>query len=280
MSPEDLKSYKPSVELAKWVTRLFVILVVLAVIWGVAFQSLLHYNSQYAGRTLTFSEYGSAMRGSQNRQSFVQISGTCLSLYSSLWGLATLILIMVWHSRCYKNLRVFETQGLKYSPALAALSFIIPLANFVLPYLIMIEVWKASRRYAGKNEDWRKEPVPALVILWLALNLVAAASSVWLIIYFLNPPSSETAVEAAMARGRLVVGAAVVLVVAVAWMIVVIVTMRRIAKRQENLHGDFERAVNYSKRLERPLDEVLAVYRSDMGWDEVTKRLQESTGSG
>jgi NADH:ubiquinone oxidoreductase subunit 5 (subunit L)/multisubunit Na+/H+ antiporter MnhA subunit len=281
MSPEDLKSYKPSVELAKWVTRLLVILIVIAVIWGLSYQSLIHYNKQYAGRTLSPLEYGSAMRGLRNRQSFVQLSGMCLGLYSSLWGLATLILIMVWHSRCCKNLQVFEIQGLKYSPALAALSFIIPLANFVLPYLIMIEVWKASGRYTGKNEDWRKVPAPALVILWLVFNLVAIVAYVWVMNYFfVNPPSPEDATEAAMAVGRLILGAAVVLVASAAWMAVVIVTMRRIAKRQEELYRDFEKAVHYSEQFERPVDEVLAMYTSGLAWLDVRKQLQESTGSG
>jgi hypothetical protein len=87
---------------------------------------------------------------------------TCVGGFA---GLISGILVMIWYYRSCMNLRAFNNQGLKYSPWLAAFSFLIPIANLALPYLIALEIWKASDPDAS-TVGWKQSKNGTMVILW------------------------------------------------------------------------------------------------------------------
>jgi hypothetical protein len=86
----------------------------------------------------------------------------CIGMLS---GIISGILLLVWSYRSYKNLYAFNTQGLKFSPIFASVSWIIPVVNFVLPYLIALEMWKASDPEAS-TVGWKQSKMGMLVIFW------------------------------------------------------------------------------------------------------------------
>lgn len=84
-----------------------------------------------------------------------------------LAGLISFILFLVWIYRSCKNLEAFNTQGVKYSPGWAVGSWFIPFINFVLPFLITMQLWQASDPDAS-TVSWKKSKVGVVVYLWWA----------------------------------------------------------------------------------------------------------------
>jgi hypothetical protein len=54
------------------------------------------------------------------------------------------IAVPMWMHRAFRNLPALGEQGLRWSPAWAAGGWFIPFANFVIPYLVMRELWSSS----------------------------------------------------------------------------------------------------------------------------------------
>lgn len=54
-----------------------------------------------------------------------------------------------------------------WAPYWGFVSWVIPVANVLLPWFYVSEVWKASHPQAGER-DWRDQRVPAWMVLWWA----------------------------------------------------------------------------------------------------------------
>ncbi len=81
------------------------------------------------------------------------------------------ISVPMWMHRAYRNLSALGAQGLQWSPAWAAGGWFIPLANFVIPYRVMRELWSSS---GGQPEP----PAPGYWwAAWLGANAVQIASN-------------------------------------------------------------------------------------------------------
>lgn len=89
--------------------------------------------------------------------------GTLLAL---LGFLGAAIAVPMWIHRCYRNLPALGSRG-HLSPAWAAAGWFVPIANLVLPYLTVREVWIASTP--------RGRLTAALVAAWWAVWLAAWA---------------------------------------------------------------------------------------------------------
>ena len=86
-----------------------------------------------------------------------------------LLALVSMILLLVWLHRVVSTL---GSEKVGYSPAFAVVAWFIPLANLVLPPLILRSVWRAAS--PGKNS--------ALVLLWWPFWMTMVAfGSVWLL---------------------------------------------------------------------------------------------------
>jgi hypothetical protein len=79
-----------------------------------------------------------------------------------------------WIHRANANVRGFGAQGLNFTPGWAVGWFFVPLANLLLPYQAVVEIWKASRSPA----HWQEAPIPNLVGVWWLLWLLFNATSV------------------------------------------------------------------------------------------------------
>ncbi len=98
------------------------------------------------------------------------------------------VLFMIWVYRSTKNLGAFGCEGLRYSPGWAVGWFFIPLANLVMPVLVMTEISKASQPYADQK-DWRSFPLPAVIPIWWAIYI--GTFFVSLIIVLINRGPAE-----------------------------------------------------------------------------------------
>ncbi len=88
------------------------------------------------------------------------------SAVGDIVSVATGLLWLVWQYRAATNLRALGVRELRYSPAWAVGWWLIPVANLVMPYLTVRELYRASDPDAGAT-DWRR-PVPFLLPVWWA----------------------------------------------------------------------------------------------------------------
>lgn len=99
-----------------------------------------------------------------------------LSLCTSLLMVA---LLFIWVYRSRENLEAFGMQGLIFTSPLAVLSFVIPLANLILPPLVIAEIWRASEpARAGVEHRGKMRPV-LLITLWWLSTLTAIGSGLY-----------------------------------------------------------------------------------------------------
>jgi hypothetical protein len=77
----------------------------------------------------------------------------------------------LWQHRAHANLRALGAEGLKYSPGWAVGWWFVPLANVVMPFVTMRELWKASDPGAA-GVSWKLLPTPRLLVMWWGAYLV------------------------------------------------------------------------------------------------------------
>jgi hypothetical protein len=84
-------------------------------------------------------------------------------------GFAAGIAFLVWVYRANRNARALGAEGMTYSPGWSMGWFFVPLANLVMPYRVLRELWKASTPGAGAY--WRHAPVSSILGVWWAACL-------------------------------------------------------------------------------------------------------------
>lgn len=92
-----------------------------------------------------------------------------LGLFHLFLRFLAAVLFVVWFREAYNAVWVSGVRGLGWSPGWAAGSWFIPLANLVIPYLVAVEMWKASDPEAKDTEGWRLVRIPPFVVLWWAM---------------------------------------------------------------------------------------------------------------
>ena len=148
--------YRSGHALALWLTGLFGAIVVMSfVLMGFRFGRI------HSLRTLT------DLLESRNR-----VIGAAGVL--DILALVTGVLWLVWQHRAQSNLRALGAADLRFTPGWAVGWWLIPVANFAMPYLTTRELLKASDPTAGAV-DWKTRPTGSLLPLWWAAWLGRAA---------------------------------------------------------------------------------------------------------
>jgi len=75
----------------------------------------------------------------------------------------TMVVFAIWMHRAGKNLVAAGCEGLEFTPAARIWWFAVPLANLIMPYRGMRELWNASR-----GEPFYGKDHPILVLWWAA----------------------------------------------------------------------------------------------------------------
>lgn len=76
--------------------------------------------------------------------------------------LISALLFLMWHYRVHYQLHAVRGSGVKFSPSMVVVGWLIPLANLVLPYLVVRSSWRAS--YASM--DRADGSLPGYLIFW------------------------------------------------------------------------------------------------------------------
>jgi hypothetical protein len=96
-----------------------------------------------------------------------------------LFGVAIALMWLVWQFRAQANVRALGAKGLRFRPVLSTATWLVPVANLVLPLFAVRELHRASDPDSGPL-DWRgRRTLPVLWIWWPAvlstLGLLAIA---------------------------------------------------------------------------------------------------------
>ncbi|HTN15053.1 MAG TPA: DUF4328 domain-containing protein [Sphingomonadaceae bacterium] len=86
-----------------------------------------------------------------------------VSLLRLLVIVATIIVVPLWVYRAWTNLRLIGVAGLHHSPAWAALSFFVPIANLFVPFQAMRELYNRS---TGEEEHFAHSSVGDVTSWW------------------------------------------------------------------------------------------------------------------
>jgi cbb3-type cytochrome oxidase subunit 3 len=91
------------------------------------------------------------------------------------WGelalfLVTAIAFLVWLYRAEVKARALGAEDMMVGPGWAVGWFFIPLVQWVMPFIAVRELWKAS----AAPRDWQLEPASPLIALWWACWLAAS----------------------------------------------------------------------------------------------------------
>lgn len=124
------------------VTLLMIVLIVNILVQAVAVVSaFLHLNMLYQFMAYGIIEQLSPAVRLQQQSSDARESLVRLIQFAAF--AASAIVFLFWLHRAYKNLKPLGAEP-RYSPAWAVTSFLVPVVNLFLPFLILQETWRAS----------------------------------------------------------------------------------------------------------------------------------------
>jgi hypothetical protein len=104
--------------------------------------------------------------------------------------IATGVVTIVWQWRLAKNTELMNRPGATFGPGWAIAGWLIPCVNFVVPYLQLRELWKASDWTNPPGDlEWKTAPVGPVLPLWLVAWI--ANSVLALYAQLANPTQGE-----------------------------------------------------------------------------------------
>ena len=95
-----------------------------------------------------------------------------LSLVTVFFLLMTMVIYGCWIYRVCANAHALGATGLAFSPSSVVLWYFVPLLNFVMPYLALQEIWKAS----AAPQSWKDQASHPLISLYWAVNIISMLS--------------------------------------------------------------------------------------------------------
>jgi hypothetical protein len=87
---------------------------------------------------------------------------------------ATALALIGWLYRLRVNLRALGVRKPAFARYWSVLGFLIPAVNFVIPYQVMAEVWRASDPSVLDRFEWKRVEPPRILMLWWGSVVIAA----------------------------------------------------------------------------------------------------------
>lgn len=133
---------------------------------------------------------------------------------------------IVWQQRARKNAKALGASGQRHTEPLAALSWIIPFANFVLPKQVTNDLWRASDPEAPPATNVEGRPVSPLIDIWWGLWLLGAILG--RVLLNTESPESFDELDGLINTVRLEIGAQLLVVVSA---VLAVLIVRHITER-------------------------------------------------
>jgi hypothetical protein len=100
-------------------------------------------------------------------------------ILSGFVALAIFVLLVIWLYRAAKNNEALGRQNPRLGPGWAIAGWFIPLANLVIPFIIMDDVWRgADPSIARGDPNWRRSSTLGAIWAWLVTAVIFTIPSV------------------------------------------------------------------------------------------------------
>jgi hypothetical protein len=151
-----------------------------------------------------------------NNQALTQVLG-----YATV---AVTVMIIIWSWRGAHNTRALGRVGARLSPGWTIAAWLIPVASFVMPYLVVSDLWRSSDPESPRGDGWRSRPPSPLVPGWWLARVGAQVFTFLAVGLAVSGTTGRSATEALLVTAH---------AVGVAAALLEIVVIRRITERQE-----------------------------------------------
>ncbi len=94
------------------------------------------------------------------------LTGVILFTAQSVLLAGTVFFFILWTYAVRSNLRALGVRKLDYKTAWSVAGWWIPGINFVRPYQVLREIWKASDPATSDRFEWKRAPTPPLLVCW------------------------------------------------------------------------------------------------------------------
>jgi Domain of unknown function (DUF4328)/Protein of unknown function (DUF2510) len=137
---------------------------------------------------------------------------------------ALIIVVIIWQWRSQTNALALRRTGARFSPGWGIAGWLIPIANYVIPYFVFQDLWRSSDAQSEPGTEWRSIPSSPLVSSWWIAFVVGTVTPLIAIGLVLTTSTSAAATDAFVKAAHLVLAAASVIAIFV---------LRSINQRQE-----------------------------------------------
>jgi hypothetical protein len=147
-------------------------------------------------------DYASAKPLSRLAAALLLAAGTALGYQAYLDGVTisgllvmavAVVASLAWLQRAYRNLPALGAGETRDSPASAVAWFLIPIANWLLTYSVLRDLYQLSDRSGPR--DWNRSP-PLLVALWWLFWAAPPVASILSLLFFEHPGPGTSSVRA------------------------------------------------------------------------------------
>ncbi len=94
------------------------------------------------------------------------LTGVILFTTQTVLLACTVFFFILWTYAVRSNLRALGVRKLDYKTAWSVAGWWIPGINFVRPYQVLREIWKASDPATSDRFEWKRAPTPPLLVYW------------------------------------------------------------------------------------------------------------------
>ena len=175
-----------------------------------------------------FESHGFSFAWLRRAEDSDDLVGAAASVYLLL-TIATGTVFIVWMFRAAKNHEALARTNPRFGPGWSIGAWFIPFANFVIPVLIMQDLWRGGDPERPRADaNWRQSRGSGLIVWWWAMYLAA------LLVYVDRVDNDNDAVNtvADLKRANSVAALGAVFVVVAA--ILAILVVRRVTRRQDD----------------------------------------------
>lgn len=207
--------------LAKWAMITTAVAGVLSAVSAIILAPVVGKASDFLNGTISEDEFNDAYLSSQ-----------LVSTLQTAAGLAAGVLTILWLYRIAANVRVYSRRT-TFAPVFAILGWFLPPFLYVLPLLVVRELWKASDPdVPAGDEGWRSTKVNPLLYVWFVTYGVIPAVLTGFVFFktlesvfdggFTNSGNAELTAETLQSAGQFTVASGIVTIVAaVVWVTIV-----------------------------------------------------------
>jgi hypothetical protein len=139
----------------------------------------------------------------QDKRVTVEWVSSVLLTTQTILFIVTAGLFLCWLYLSRANLRAFGMRRMQYPRAWTIGGFLVPALNFVRPYQVVSEVWKASDPASDDAFGWKRSETPALLSIWWGAVVIYAVLELMTVTMHLYSGSSFAKFQLAHATATL-----------------------------------------------------------------------------